>query len=299
MIARRLAAFQQAPRQEALTTVVNSDDNEPPPPIKKTSKVAPLPPPKHPRRRRPLVPESDQEEEGNSPPRPAPRRKTAATVTHSDDDEHPLAPIKTSAIGPLPRPKHPRHRPIILESDGEEEAHSAPHPAPPRKKIRPDSDSPLPELTDDNGSSPPAPRPVVKRTPPSSHATTKRRRQVTLNSDEEEYAPPAPTPPAKKIRSDSPLPELTDDDNDDDGSHLPPQKPMKQVKNVMPRPLIHASPVPTAKHVKVSSLSNLEPLIDDGDIIPEVPKKKGKKTSGVPREATKRNPPRKKRANGF
>jgi hypothetical protein len=74
---------------------------------------------------------------------------------------------------------------------------------------------------------------------------------------------------------------------------------MKQVKNVMPRPLIHASPVPTAKHVKVSSLSNLEPLIDDEDIIPEVPKKKGKKTSGVSREATKRNPPRKKRANGF
>jgi len=45
---------------------------------------------------------------------------------------------------------------------------------------------------------------------------------------------------------------------------------------------------------------DLEPLIDDEDIIPEVLKKKGKKTSGImiPQEATKWNPS-KKRANGF
>jgi hypothetical protein len=68
----------------------------------------------------------------------------------------------------------------------------------------------------------------------------------------------------------------------------------KQANTIVPCPPVHASPPATAKQVKFSFLGDSEPLVDDKDV-PVVPKK----TSGIPQDATKLNPSRKKRANGF
>ncbi|KAJ8592186.1 hypothetical protein M405DRAFT_859994 [Rhizopogon salebrosus TDB-379] len=68
----------------------------------------------------------------------------------------------------------------------------------------------------------------------------------------------------------------------------------KQANTIVPCPPVHASPPATAKQVKFSFPGDSEPLVDDKDV-PVVPKK----TSGIPQDATKLNPSRKKRANGF
>jgi hypothetical protein len=68
----------------------------------------------------------------------------------------------------------------------------------------------------------------------------------------------------------------------------------KQANTIVPCPPVHASPPATAKQVKFSFPADSEPLVDDKDV-PVVPKK----TSGIPQDATKLNPSRKKRANGF
>ncbi|KAG1801277.1 hypothetical protein EV424DRAFT_1545453 [Suillus variegatus] len=121
--------------------------------------------------------------------------------------------------------------------------------------------------------------PPVKKTQP--HSQTAKRPRPALVEDDEEPAQLSSPPPAKKIRSDSPLPPLTEDE-DDEPSPPPPPKPMKQAKKVAPRLVVPSSPQPAATKLslKIKLTPANPPSIEDEDITPDAPvasKKKGRR----------------------
>ncbi|KAG1840052.1 hypothetical protein F4604DRAFT_1940290 [Suillus subluteus] len=272
------------------------------------------------------------------PQRKAPneaKRPAAAALFDDDEPEYPSS--KKTPTAPLPQPVKPRPRPqlVVQESSDEDPVPVVPPSTrPASKKIRTDLHRPPIEQSDDDEHSPPLAakkKPIVESskrrrlpesdedhveyralspsTPPAKktqpHTRITKRPQPIL-TDDEEHTPLSESfpPPAKKIRSDSPLPPLTEDEDDEPSPPSPPP-PMKPANKVAPCPAVLLSPQPAATKARVSLKLKLapanQPSIEDEDITrnaPAVPKKKGKKTS--PAEATKWNPPRnKKRTNGF
>ncbi|KAG1880031.1 hypothetical protein F4604DRAFT_1679163 [Suillus subluteus] len=201
-----------------------------------------LPPPSKTKRARQVEPESDEDVEADDAPpskkksalsaQQNPHKKAPAAAALFDDDKS--HPVKMKSTPPRPRHVQPKSRPQpppAAESSDED-------PAPPSsmhqssKRIRTNLPLPKPpiELSDDDDKhSPPPPCPAKETT---SVGTTKRRRHMLPESDDEdiqELAPLPSPPPTKKIRSDSPLPPLTEDE-DDDPLPLPPPPPPKPTK---------------------------------------------------------------------
>lgn len=271
--------------------------------------------------------------------RPAPPHKNAPAATALFDDEE-CPRVKKTSTTPLPRPVKPKPRPEPQPpadfSDEDSVPVVPPSTRPASKKNRTNLPRPPIEPTDDvDEHSPPLSRPAKKKPavrsterhqrvlesddseedralspfpPPAKktqfHSQTTKRPRPIFTDDDEERAPSPSPHPAKKIRSNSPLPPLTEDEDDEPSPPSLP-KPTKQAKQVAPRTADSAvppSPQPAAKKVslKLKLPPAATPFNEDEEISPDTPvapKKKGKKTST---EATKRNPPRsKKRTNGF
>ncbi|KAG1844604.1 hypothetical protein F4604DRAFT_1937447 [Suillus subluteus] len=262
---------------------------------------------------------------GTVPPQRKPpneaKRPAAAALFDDDEPEYPSS--KKTPTAPLPQPVKPRPRPrpqlVVQESSDEDPVPVVPpSTCPASKKIRTDLHRPPIEQSDDDEHSPPLAakkKPIVESskrrrlpesdedhveyralspsTPPAKktqpHTRITKRPQPIL-TDDEEHTPLSESfpPPAKKIRSDSPLPPLTEDEDDEPSPPSPPP-PMKPANKVVPCPAVLPSPQPAATKARDEDITRDAPA---------VPKKKGKKTS--PTEATKQNPPRnKKRMNGF